>query len=172
MTKFVQRSAITAVMALALFIQSAQAQKVAIVDINAVVSGMPEYLAATQKIDALSKAYTDSLQAMRTKYQATSDTYAKLGATANDDMKKKEQDDLAAQADNFTKFNQSKFGDEGELAQMRSNLMKPIQDKLKNTLDTFRKKEKLSYILPQTAVVSFDPELDQTTKFQDFMKAQ
>lgn len=133
---------------------------------------MPEYQSATTKMDAMNKTYTDSLQAMRTKYQATSDTYAKLGATANDEMKKKEQDDLAAQADAFTKFQTEKFGQDGELAQMRQNLMKPITDKLQNTLDAFAKKEHYTMILPKTATVFADQSIDVTTKFQDYMKTQ
>jgi outer membrane protein len=172
MTKFVQRSAITAVMAFAMFTQSAQAQKIAIVDINAVVSAMPEYQSASTKIDGLTKAYTDSLQNMRTKYQATSDGYAKLGETASADMKKKEQDDLAAQQDAFGKFQEAKFGQEGELAQMKQNLMKPITDKLQNTLETFAKKKHYTMIIPKTATVFADPSVDATTEFQDFLKAQ
>ena len=172
MTKFVQISAITAFMAFALFTQSAQAQKIAVIDVNAVGAGMPEYQAATAKIQSLQKAYQDSLQAMKTKYQATMDTYAKLGETASPDMKKKETDDLAAQEDVYTKFNAAKFGQDGEIAQTSANLMKPIQDKLQNALEGFAKKEKYAVILPKTATVFADPSLDQTTKFEDYLKAQ
>jgi outer membrane protein len=172
MTQFVQKTAITAVMAIALFTHSAQAQKMAVVDINAVVAAMPEYQTASTKMDALKKAYTDSLQNMRTRYQATSDTYAKLGETASADMKKKEQDELAVQAKAFQDFNEAKFGQEGEIVQMQANLMKPITDKLQNTLATFAKKEHYTMIIPKSATVFADPAVDATTKFQDYLKAQ
>lgn len=159
-------------MVFALFTQSAQAQKMAVIDVNAVGAGMPEYQAATAKIQSLQKQYQDSLQAMKTKYQATMDTYSKLGATVSDDMKKKEADDLASQEDAYTKFNAAKFGQDGEVAQTSANLMKPIQEKLKNALEAFAKKEHFAVILPQTATVFADPTLDQTTKFEDFLKAQ
>jgi outer membrane protein len=174
MTKFLQRSAITAVLAFAMFTQSAQAQalKIAVVDIQTVVTAMPEYVSATNKVEAQTKAYQDTLETMRTKYQATLDSYAKLGTTASDDMKKKEQEELQGLNDNFTKFQSSKFGTGGELDQMKANLMKPITDKLQNTLDAYRRKEKLSIIIPKASLVSFDSEYDQTSKFQDFLKAQ
>ena len=171
MTTLVRRSAITAVMALALFTHSAQAQKIAVVDINTVVAAMPEYQAANSKIEALRKVYTDTLQTMQTQYKTKVDTYSKLGETASADMKKKESDDLASLEQAYTAFQTSKFGQDGELAKMQTDLMKPITDKLKNALDAYRTKEKLSLILPQTAVVSFDPTLDQTAKFQAFLTA-
>ncbi len=176
MTKIVRSTAITAIMAIALFTQSAQAQKgeqkIAVIDIQTVMTGMPEYTNASQKVEALCKTYQDTLAAMKAKYQTTMDTYSKLGETASADMKKKEQDELAGQADAYQKFNNDKFGQTGEIQQMSSNLMKPIQEKLKNSLDAYRKKEHLAYILPLPAVASFDPELDQTVKFTEFLKAQ
>jgi outer membrane protein len=159
-------------MAFGLFTQSAQAQKIALVDVNAVVTSMPEYQAATEKVQTLTKAYQDSLKSMQTKYQATKDTYDKLGATASEEMKKKENDDLAGLQKSYSDFYDAKFGQTGELAQMQQNLMKPITERLKNILDSFRKKEKLAMILPASGAVSFDPELDQTVKFQDYLKTQ
>jgi outer membrane protein len=172
MTKFVQFTAMTAFMAFALFTQSAQAQKIAVVDVNAVVSAMPEYTSASTKIEGQTKAYTDSLQNMRSQYQATVETYSKLGETASADMKKKEQDDLAARQDAFTKFQEAKFGQGGELEKMKADLMKPITDKLQNTLNAFAKKEHYTMIIPKTATVFTDASVDVTTKFQDYLKAQ
>jgi outer membrane protein len=153
-----------------LFTQSAQAQKIAVIDVNAVGSQMPEYQAATAKIQSLQKMYQDSMQAMKTKYLATKDTYDKLGSAANSDTKKKEDDDLAAQEAAYAKFNTDKFGQDGEIAQTSANLMKPIQDKLQNTLEAFAKKEHIAVILPKTATVYADPTLDQTTKFEEYLK--
>jgi outer membrane protein len=178
MTKFVQKFAITAVMALAVFTQSAQAQKgetlkIAMVDVNTVVSTMPEYLDASQKIQTQTKAYQDSLQIMKTKFQTTKDTYDKLGAAASDDVKKKETEELTSLQDVYSKFYDEKFNQQtGELATMQQNLMKPILQKIQNALDAFRAKEHLSFIIPKGSVVSTDPAFDVTTKFSDYLKAQ
>jgi len=170
MTTFVQRSAIAAFLALALFTQSAHAQKIAVIDVNAVGAQMPEYQNATAKIQSLQKMYQDSMQAMKTKYLTTKDTYDKLGSAASADTKKKEDDDLASQEAAYAKFNADKFGQDGEVAQTSANLMKPIQEKLQNTIEAFAKKEHYTVILPKTATVFTDPSLDQTTKFEEYLK--
>jgi outer membrane protein len=177
MTTFVQRFAITTVMALALFTQSAQAQKgemkIAMVDVNSVVSSMPEYLDASQKVQSQQKIWQDSLQTMVTKFQVTKDTYAKLESSATADTKKKEADDLQAIQDAAQAFQQQKFNQQnGELMTFQQNLLKPVLEKVQNALDAFRVKEHLSFIIPKGSVVSTDPSLDMTLKFSDFLKSQ
>ncbi len=175
MTKLVRQTAMTVVMALAMFTHSAQAQKenkIAVVDFNVVVAAMPEYTAATTKIQNLTKAYQDSLQNMVTKYQATKDTYAKLETSASPETKKKAADDLQSIQDAANAFQQAKFGQGGEIDQTRQNLMKPITDKLQNTIDSYAKKEHLSLIIPKGQFMYADPSTDATSKFQDYLKAQ
>jgi len=164
--------ALGAIMAFGLFAGSAQAQKIGVVDINAVVTAMPEYVAANNQIETQRKAYMDTLQTIQTEYQTKVDTYQKLGETASADFKKKEAADLDSLKAVFSKFQEDKFGQQGELAQMQANLMKPITDKLQNTLASYAKKEKLTVIFPKTATVYDDPTIDYTLKFQDYLKAQ
>ncbi|MFI5201053.1 MAG: OmpH family outer membrane protein [Candidatus Kapaibacterium sp.] len=172
MRKLAQRMALGAIMAFGLFASSAHAQKIGVVDINAVVTGMPEYTAANTQIEAQRKAFMDTLQTMQTEYQTKVDTYQKLGETASADFKKKEAADLDSLSAAFNKFRDDKLGQQGQLAQMQANLMKPITDKLQNTLASYAKKEKLAIILPKTATVYNDPTIDYTAKFQDYLKAQ
>ncbi len=164
--------ALGAIMAFGLFAGSAHAQKIGVVDINAVVTAMPEYTAANNQIEVQRKAYMDTLQTMQTEYQTKVETYQKLGETVSADFKKKETADLDSLQAAFNKFRDDKFGQQGELAQMQANLMKPITDKLQNTLASYAKKEKLTIILPKTATVYDDATIDYTTKFQDYLKAQ
>ena len=172
MIKLAQRTALVAILALGAFTGTASAQKVAAVDIKAVLAALPEAMAADQQIQATSKIWTDSLQTMRTQYQAKQDTYAKLGETASADYKKKEAEDLQDLADRFSKFQESKFGKEGELAQMQTKLLQPIYDKLRASLQTYAKKEKVSVIIDKGAAVYVDESADLTAKFQEYLKAQ
>jgi outer membrane protein len=172
MIKLAQRTALVAFLALGAFTGTASAQKVAAVDIKTVLAAMPEAQAADQQIQAASKMWTDSLQNMRTQYQAKQDTYAKLGETASADYKKKEADDLQGLADQFTKFQEAKFGKEGELAQMQTKLLQPIYDKLRASLQAYAKKEKVSVIIDKGAAVYVDESADLTAKFQEYLKAQ
>ncbi len=172
MRKLAQRAALVAVMALGVSAGAAHAQKIGVVDINAVITALPEYQTANAQVQALSKKYQDSIQIMRTQYQATLETYQKLGETASPAFKQQETQTLDSMQNVFSKFQEDKFGQNGELAQMQTNLMKPITDKLTNALDSYAKKEKLAVILPKAGATLFaDPAVDYTTKFQDYLKA-
>jgi outer membrane protein len=178
MRKFAQRMAVSsaillgAVMAFGLSAGSAHAQKIGVVDVNAVVTAMPEYIAANQKVEDQRKIYMDTLQTMQTQYQQKAEAFQKLGETASADFKKRGAAELDSIQSEFNKFRDDKFGQQGDLAQMQANLMKPITDKLQNTLASYAKKEKLTLILPKTATVYSDPAMDYTAKFQDYLKAQ
>jgi outer membrane protein len=178
MTKLAQRIAVSTIAAafaaFGLFAAPAQAQKgIGIVDVNAIVTAMPEYIAANQKIEAQRKIYMDTITAMQATFKEKQDKYSKAASSATDDYKAKAQADLDNLNQQFNTFREAKFGQEGELAKMQADLMKPITDKIQNTLEAFRKKEHLSLILPRTAVIALDTtELDQTSKFQDYLKAQ
>ncbi|HEY3874145.1 MAG TPA: OmpH family outer membrane protein [Candidatus Kapabacteria bacterium] len=173
MTKLAQGVAIVAVAAFSLFSQSAMAQKdqhIAVVDVNTVVAALPEYQTANQKVTALQTVYQDSLKGMQSRFQNTQETYSKLGETASADMKKKEQDDLTAQDQSIRAFYDQKFGQQGEISQMQASLLKPITDKIKTALEGFAKKEHYSMIVPSSSVIYSEPSMDQTTKFQDYLK--
>ncbi|HWF44828.1 MAG TPA: OmpH family outer membrane protein [Candidatus Kapabacteria bacterium] len=170
--RFTLAAALTAILTLAAFTGTASAQKIAAVDIKAVLTAMPEAQAADARIQATSKMWQDSLQTMRTQYQAKQDTYAKLGETASADYKKKEAEDLQSLADQFTKFQEAKFGKEGELAQMQTQLLQPIYDKLRNALQSYAKKEKVAIIVDKSAAVFVDDAADLTAKFQEYLKSQ
>ena len=178
MIKISQRIAVSTIAAafaaFGLFAAPAHAQKgIGVVDVNAVVTAMPEYIAANQKIEAQRKIYMDTITSMQTTYKAKQDAYSKVNEMANAETKKKAQDDLDNLNQQFNTFREAKFGQEGELAKTQADLMKPITDKIQNNLEAFRKKEHLFLILPRTAAIALDTtELDQTKKFQDYLKAQ
>ena len=172
MRKLAQSAILAAVAIVVMSASSVYAQKIGVVDINAVVTALPEYQTANAKIQALTKQYEDTMETMRTQYQAAAATAQKLGETATPEFKAKEAAMLDSMQTVYGKFQESKFGQQGEIAQTQASLMKPITDKLQTALESYAKKERLSVIFPKTATVYDDPSIDYTTKFQDYLKAQ
>jgi Skp family chaperone for outer membrane proteins len=172
MTKFVQRVAFLSLMGLGLFAgTAAQAQKIAVVDLPTVLNSMPEVQAANQRLEAQRQLWIDTLKTMQTQYQAKLDTYSKVGETGTPEFKKKAQDDLAQLQESFQKFQTAKFGQEGELAVMQQQMLKPIYEKLQVTLGTFAKKEKYEAILQKSSTLFTTEALDATAKFQEYLKS-
>jgi outer membrane protein len=172
MIKLAPRLAVVALVTLGMFVGTAHAQKIGVVDVNTVVAAMPEYQAAMKTLEDTKKIYSDSMKLMQSAYSAKLDAYSKVGETASADFKKKSQEDLAGLEQAFTKYRDSKFGQEGELAQQQVQLLKPIQEKLTKTLSAYAKKEKLAVIIPKASTIYVEDAIDLTTKFQEYLKAQ
>lgn len=176
MTKFVQRVAFLSLVGLGLFAgmtpRTANAQKIGIVDLQVVLAAMPEVQAANQRLEAQRQLWIDTLKTMQTQYQAKLDTYSKVGETGTPEFKKKAQDDLAALQESFQKFQTSKFGQEGELAVMQQQMLKPIYEKLQTVLGAYAKKEKLEAIFQKSSTLYAADAVELTSKFQDYLKAQ
>lgn len=170
MTKIAQRLALVAIAVLGLFTGTAHAQKFAVVDVNAVVQSLPDYLTATKKIEDTRMMWMDSLKMMQSAYSAKMDAYAKVGDLTNPDAKKKRDEDIAQLEQAFTRFRDAKFGQEGELAQMQASMLKPVQEKLTSSLAAFAKKEGIAVIFPKSATVYAAEANDCTTKFQAYLK--
>ena len=171
MTKFVQRLAFLSLVGLGLFAGTAQAQKIAVVDLPTVLNGMPEVQAANKKLQDQQQVWIDSEKMMQTQYQAKLDTYSKVGETGTPEFKKKAQDDLTGLQETFQKFHQSKFGQEGELAQMQQQMLKPIYEKLQGALNSFAKKDKFDAIIQKSSTLFTSDALDVTGKFQEYLKS-
>ena len=150
---------------------AANAQKVAVIDTRTVLAAMPEAQAANSRLEAARKMWTDSLQTMETVLQTKADTYQKMGDNVTADFKKKAQDELQTLQQSAMAYNQAKFGQQGELAQMQSQLVEPIMTKLKSAIDAYGKKEKYTLIIDKSAAIYVDNASDITTKFQDYLKS-
>lgn len=149
----------------------ASAQKVAVIDSRSVLAAMPEALTANAQLEAKRKIWQDSLQTMETVFQTKLDTYQKMGDNVTADYKKKSEDELKGLQQTAVAFNQAKFGQQGELAQLQASLVEPIMGKLRSAIEAYGKREKFTMILDKSAAIYVDGAADITAKFQDYLKS-
>ena len=152
------------------FAGTANAQKIAVIDTKAVLTALPEAQAANTRLEAAQKSWADSLQMMKSQYEAKVDAYSKVGDLSNADQKKKRDEDLQNMAQAYSQFQNQKFGQQGEYAMMQAQLIQPIMDKVKKALDAYGHKEKYMAIIDKNAAIYSDASIDVTTKFQEFLK--
>jgi Skp family chaperone for outer membrane proteins len=94
-----------------------------------------------------------------------------MGDNVTAEYKKKSQDELQALQQTALAYQQAKFGQQGELAQLQQSLVEPIMTKLRNAIEAYGKKEKLTLIIDKSAAIYVDGASDVTTKFQDYLKS-
>ena len=135
------------------------AQKFAYVDTEYILSLLPEYKSAQKKLDELAEQWQkeidkkyEEIDKMYKEYQAE-----KVLLTA--DQQKQREEEIITKDKEAKKFQQDKFGYEGELFKKRQELVKPIQDKIFEAIQKLAKDEGLDFI--------FDKSSDMTMLFSN-----
>jgi outer membrane protein len=144
---------------------SADAQKIAIIDINDVLSKMPEYKAAQTELDQISATWRqeiaiefDKVKSMYNKFQA------EQVLLSNDEKVKKEEEIVKKEAE-VREIQKKKFGPEGELFSKRQEMVAPIQDKVFTAIESYAAEKGLDLIFDKsgsTGLLFSNPDYDKT----------
>jgi len=128
------------------FLPAAHAQKSAFVDTQYILNNIPEYTDAQDILNELSAKWQ---QEITEKHKEVSEMYKKYQAEAvllPADVKKKREDEIVKK-DNEVKALQKKyFGPGGELFKKREELIKPIQEKVYNAIETVATTENIAFV--------------------------
>jgi outer membrane protein len=157
---------------LSLFSLKSFAQKVGVVDGNEVLKNYSEAVSADAKITAQAKVWQDSLAIMTKALQEKAENYKKSFETMTKDAQKKAQDDVDAGQKMIVDYQNAKFNQQdGEILKLRSNLLTPIVNKVKDAIATVAKKKKIEIVLDkgQTTYVG-DAVADITKDVTDSLK--
>jgi len=129
---------------------TASAQKFAYVDSEYILSQMPAYKSAQTQLNELSvdwqkeiDAKFDEIDRLYKKYQAEKVILTK-------DQQTKRENEIIELERAAKKLQNEKFGYEGELFQKRSELIKPIQDKLYEAINKIAKNNGLDFIFDKS----------------------
>ena len=135
------------------------AQKFAYVDTEYILSLLPEYKSAQKKLDELAEQWQKEIDK---KYEEIDKMYKEYQAETvllTADQQKQREEEIIVKEKEAKKFQQDKFGYEGELFKKRQELVKPIQDKIFEAIQKLAKDEGLDFI--------FDKSSDMTMLFSN-----
>jgi outer membrane protein len=123
------------------------AQKIAVVDINKILSDMPDYQKAQADLDKVAADWRqeiaqqyDEIKSMYNKYQAEQ-------VLLSDDVKKQREEEIMDREKEVREVQKRKFGPEGELFLMRRELVNPIQEKVFNAIEQYALESSYDLIL-------------------------
>ncbi len=135
------------------------AQKFAYVDTEYILSLLPDYKSAQKKLNEIAEAWQKEVDG---KYEGIDKMYKEYQAEKillTPDQQKQREDEIINKEKDAKKFQQDKFGYEGELFKKRQELVKPIQDKVFETIQKIAKDDALDFI--------FDKSSDMTMLFSN-----
>ena len=149
----------------AVFAFTANAQRIAYVDVNEILESIVEYQEAQTQLDQVASKWRqeiaqeyDNIKGMYNRYQAEQ-------VLLSDEARQKREEEIVNKEKDVREMQRAKFGPEGELFQMRQNLVRPIQDKIFAAIESYAQERGYDFIFdkPGSAGIIFsNPAYDKT----------
>jgi outer membrane protein len=146
------------------------AQRYAVIDSKYILSKMPEYTEAQQKLDQFSKMWQQEIDQKSAELDKMYKDYDAEKVMLSDDLKKKREDQIYNMQKELNDLQRQRFGYQGDLFKKREELIKPIQDKVYNAIQKLAASKLYDFILDKSdgiTVIFADPKLD---KSEDVLK--
>lgn len=153
-----------------------QPLKIGYVNSGTILNQLPAAQAAQRRLDALMKAWSDTVDQMSKQYQEKVDAYTKQAAMMTDQAKQQAQQDINNLQQQIIAYRQEKVGQGGELDQARERLLKPIRDKVYGVIAKVAKDQRMQFVFDkreEMAVILYaDPDYDLTYKVLDILNRE
>jgi outer membrane protein len=126
-------------------VQTMSAQtKIAHVDVTEITSKMPAVLDAQKQLQKLSETYDADYKTMVSEYQSKVDKYDKEGATVTDAVNQTRQTEVQ---DMVKRINDFRENAQKELQKKETDLMKPLMERVKASIEKVGKAKGFQYVL-------------------------
>jgi outer membrane protein len=153
---------------------TAQNLKLGFVDSQKIFEGLPEAQAAQKKLDARLQQWQDTLEVMSRNFQADFEAYQAQQGAMSTAAKEERQQELLRMQQAVQDYRTAKFGQGGEAARMRIDILNPLQQKVLEAIEEVAKEEKINFMfdkLEDAAILLYaDAKFDYTFKVLDRLK--
>jgi outer membrane protein len=129
---------------------SALAQKFAYVDSEYILSQVPAYKSAQTQLNEISKQWQAEVDEKFAEIDKLYKQYQAEKVLLTKDMQTKRENEIIEKERAAKQFQNDKFGYEGELFKKRSELVKPIQDKVYEAINKVAKSNGLDFIFDKS----------------------
>lgn len=149
----------------ALFSGIAQAQHYCIIDSKYILEKLPDYKDAQGKLDNLSKAWQDEIDAKMADVDKMYKGYQAERPMLSDEMRKKREDEIVAKEKSAKDLQKLHFGYEGDLFKKRQEYVKPIQDRVYNAVQKLASQKGYDIVMDKAGGITLfyaDPKLDRS----------
>ena len=152
---------------------SANAQKIAIVDINQVLTSVADYKKAQDDLDKISQKWRGEIAQQQDVIKGLYNRYQAEQVLLNDTQRKQREEEIMNKEKEVREAQRVKFGSEGELFKRRQELVKPIQDKVYAAIERFATEKGYDLIFDKSSsagLIFANPTYDKTSQVVDLVK--
>ena len=147
-----------------------QAQKYAIIDTKYILDKMPEYRTAQQQLDAFAANWQKEIDTKQKDLDKMYRDFEAEQVMLSEDLRRKREDQLFVKEKEIRDLQRQRFGFEGDLFKKRQELIKPIQDRVYNSVQRIAVQRGYDFVLDKSegiTIIFADPKLD---KSEDVLK--
>ena len=151
---------------------STYSQKFAYVDSDYILSKMPEFVQAEEKIDDFSKEWQSEIESAYEEVEQMYRDYQSEQILLTSEMKTKREESIIEKEKSVQDLQQKYFGNNGELYKKRQELIRPIQDRILDAIQQLADSNKYSIIFDASSdliMLYSNPELDKSDKILELM---
>lgn len=162
----------TALLALS-FAAAATAQRIAIVDVTAVLESMPEYQKAQEQLDKVATQWRQEIAQEQDKIKGMYSKYQAEQVLLSEEMKRQREEEIMNKEKEVRELQRQKFGPEGALFKKREELVKPIQDKVYGAIQRFAEDKGYELIFDKgsaSGMLFADKKFDKTEEVKALVK--
>ncbi|MBC7777416.1 MAG: OmpH family outer membrane protein [Phycisphaerae bacterium] len=168
----IKRIASTALFLLGLM-AFAHAQRIAYVDVTAVLESLPEYQKAQEQLDKVATAWRQEIAQEQDKVKGMYSKFQAEQVLLSEEMKKTREEEIMTKEKEVREMQRLKFGPEGNLFKKREELVKPIQDKVYGTIERFAQDKGYEYVFDKgsaSGMLYADKKNDKTEDIKALLK--
>ena len=144
---------------------AAMAQKYCVIDSKYILDKVPEYATAQKQLDNLSEGWQKEVDAKMEAVDQMYKSYQAERAMLNESMRAKREAEIVAKEKEAKDLQKKYFGYEGELFKKRQTMIKPIQDRVFNTVQQFATSRGFDIVYDKSGGITVfyaDPKLDKS----------
>lgn len=135
--------------------RSAEAQKVAYVDMQYILKNLPQYETANEQLSMISKRWQKEIDALTQEARLLETNYQTEQIFLSPDLKKKREEEILQKQNEALELKRKYFGKDGELFKKREALIRPIQDEIYQAIQEIAGDKKYDVVKDRSA----DPSL-------------
>lgn len=113
---------------------TANAQKIALIDMEYILENIPAYQKANYELEQLSQQYQKAIEAKAKEAEFLYNAYQKSASTMSATQRSQKEEAIVAKEKETMELRQKYFGNEGEMRKKEEALIMPIQNQIYETV--------------------------------------
>jgi outer membrane protein len=150
---------------LMIFSLSAQAQRIASIDVNFILESMDEYKKSQEQLDQMAAKWRQEVAQEYDKIKGMYNRYQSEQVLMSDEVRKQKEDEIVAKETEVRELQKARFGPEGDLFKKREELVRPIQDKVYEAIEDYANEKGYDFIFDkggETGILFANERYDKT----------